>query len=157
MHPRPSDQSVPKLKRYCIKTDAVSAERVWDFAQQNQLKIYGRGHTTDSARKYEYEVYMHDEVFLAFKLTHRDIRIFPMDKPEVEDTELLTTHYIEVSLADMHDYMVKISRLLDPACVVQLSSRSPKHRGNAKIKVIVTQGSEEENLLLLTYGHLESK
>jgi hypothetical protein len=149
-----SDSPVPKLQRYCIKTDAVSAEKVWDFVQQSGLAIYERGGSVRSSRKYEYEVYMREEEFLAFRLTHPNIKIFHMaEKEAVED--LMVTHYIDVVQAEVHDTMVRIRRLLGPACVVQLTSNSPATWNHVKIKVIVTEGSEEENLLLLTFGHLK--
>jgi hypothetical protein len=150
-----SDPQVPKLQRYCIKADALSAEKVWDFVQANGLTIYERGHTQRSARKYQYEVYMYETDFLAFKLTHHEIKIFHMaEKEAVED--LMVTHYIEVPQDDTHKELWKIRKLLGQTSVIDLSKRmhSP---GKVGIKVIVTDGSEEENILKLTYGHMMVK
>jgi len=127
----------------------LSAERVWDFTEQNSLKIYERGRLNSSSRKYQYEVYMTPHIFLAFKLAHPDIEIYKIDVEPVED--LMTSHFLEVSREEADKVMGDVLRLLGIGCVV---SKVGYHTKGCLVKVVVVDGSEEESLLKLTYGHL---
>ena len=139
-----------ELQRYYIKADAVSAEKVWDFVDRNGLQMYTRGRTL--ARKYTYEVYMTGEDYLSFKLTHPELEILHMsEKPAVED--LMVTQYIEVPQAETHATLVKLRRHFGQTCVVSLTDRRARQQDHVVIKIVLLEGSEDENAFLLTYGH----